>query len=49
MAELFELTGNMHMHTPYSDGKKWHAAIADDAIQAGSNLSLLSSIHVMAS
>jgi hypothetical protein len=25
----------MHMHTPYSDGEKWHAAIAEDAIAAG--------------
>lgn len=23
------------MHTPYSDGEKWHAAIAEDAIAAG--------------
>ncbi|MCP4424446.1 MAG: CehA/McbA family metallohydrolase, partial [Chloroflexi bacterium] len=26
---------NMHMHTPYSDGEKYHAAIAEDAIAAG--------------
>ena len=30
-----ELVGNMHMHTPYSDGTKWHADIANDAIAAG--------------
>ncbi|MFQ5398565.1 MAG: CehA/McbA family metallohydrolase [Anaerolineae bacterium] len=35
MNELFEAVGNMHMHTPYSDGEKWHAEIADAAIQAG--------------
>ena len=35
VAELFELTGNMHMHTPYSDGEKWHVDIAEDAIKAG--------------
>ncbi len=35
MAELFELTGNMHIHTPYSDGEKCHANIAEDAIKAG--------------
>ena len=29
---MVELTGNMHMHTPYSDGVKWHAEIAEDAI-----------------
>lgn len=32
---MHEYVGNMHMHTPYSDGEKWHAQIADDAIQAG--------------
>lgn len=25
----------MHMHTPYSDGEKYHEAIAEDAIRAG--------------
>lgn len=33
--EYFHAVGNMHMHTLYSDGEKWHAAIADDAIAAG--------------
>lgn len=32
---MFEAIGNMHMHTPYSDGEKWHAEIAEDAIAAG--------------
>ena len=32
---MIELAGNMHMHTPYSDGEKWHAEIAQDAIAAG--------------
>ena len=32
---MYELVGNMHMHTPYSDGEKWHAEIAEDAIAAG--------------
>ncbi len=32
---MHELVGNMHMHTPYSDGEKWHAEIADAAIAAG--------------
>jgi hypothetical protein len=31
----FHVVGNMHMHTPYSDGEKWHAEIAIDAIKAG--------------
>ncbi len=32
---MFELIGNMHMHTPYSDGTKLHAEIAEEAIKAG--------------
>ncbi len=32
---MHEIVGNMHMHTPYSDGEKWHAEIAEDAIAAG--------------
>ena len=32
---MYEYTGNIHMHTPYSDGTKWHADIAQDAIRAG--------------
>jgi hypothetical protein len=32
---MYEYTGNLHMHTPYSDGRKWHAEIAEDAIRAG--------------
>lgn len=35
MTEFVELVGNMHMHTPYSDGEKYHAEIADAAIAAG--------------
>ena len=32
---MHEYVGNMHMHTPYSDGTKWHAQIASEAIRAG--------------
>ncbi len=32
---MFEYSGNAHMHTPYSDGTKWHAEIAAEAIKAG--------------
>jgi hypothetical protein len=32
---MHEVIGNLHMHTPYSDGEKYHAAIAEDAIAAG--------------
>jgi len=32
---LYEYVGNLHMHTPYSDGAAYHAEIAEAAIQAG--------------
>ncbi len=37
MSKVYEYSGNMHMHTPYSDGEKLHAEIAEDAIAAGLN------------
>ncbi len=36
MAEQWHhYSGNMHIHTRYSDGEKWHADVAHDAIAAG--------------
>ncbi len=32
---LFEVAGNLHMHTPYSDGEWYHADIAKAALKAG--------------
>lgn len=32
---MVEIVGNMHLHTPYSDGEKWHREIAKEAIKAG--------------
>jgi hypothetical protein len=34
---MFEAVGNIHIHTPYSDGTSWHRDIAEDAIKAGLN------------
>jgi hypothetical protein len=31
----YELACNLHMHTPYSDGEWYHAAIAEAALRAG--------------
>lgn len=31
---MYEYSGNIHMHTPYSDGAKWHHEIANAAIAA---------------
>jgi hypothetical protein len=33
--DWYSYAGNMHMHTPYSDGEKWHQEIAAEAIKAG--------------
>ena len=35
MQALHEYVGNMHMHTPYSDGEGYHAEIARAAARAG--------------
>ncbi|NDJ55281.1 MAG: hypothetical protein GYB68_19590, partial [Chloroflexi bacterium] len=32
---LYEYVGNMHMHTPYSDGESYHDEIAQAALSAG--------------
>ena len=32
---MIEVAGNMHIHTPYSDGSGWHESIAESAIAAG--------------
>lgn len=35
MSSLFEYVGNLHMHTPYSDGELYHEEIAQAALAAG--------------
>jgi hypothetical protein len=35
MRAVHEYVGNMHIHTPYSDGESYHAEIAQAALQAG--------------
>lgn len=35
MNSLYEYVGNMHMHTPYSDGEAYHAQIAEAALRVG--------------
>jgi predicted metal-dependent phosphoesterase TrpH len=32
---IFEYTGNLHVHTPYSDGASYHAEIAEAALLTG--------------
>lgn len=39
-------SGNMHIHTRYSDGEKLHAAIAQDAISAGLDFIIITDHNV---
>lgn len=32
---MHEYAGNLHIHTRYSDGEKWHEEVAHDAVRAG--------------
>lgn len=45
----FHAAGNLHMHTPYSDGEKWHAEIAEDAIKAGLDFIIVTDHNVWVS
>ncbi len=44
---MFEAVGNMHMHTPYSDGEKYHREIAADAIRAGLDFVIVTDHNVL--
>lgn len=44
---MFEAAGNMHMHTPYSDGTKLHADIAQDAIKAGLDFIIVTDHNIL--
>lgn len=46
MQNAYEYTGNMHMHTPYSDGEASHAEIARAAIEAGLNFVIVTDHNV---
>jgi len=35
MPQYFEAVGNLHVHTPYSDGTLYHRDVADAALRAG--------------
>jgi hypothetical protein len=47
MKELHELVGNLHMHTPYSDGEAWHDEIAAAAIAAGLDFVVVTDHNVL--
>lgn len=44
----YHYSGNMHIHTRYSDGEKWHGAVAQDAISAGLDFIIVTdhNVHV---
>ncbi|MCC7358450.1 MAG: PHP domain-containing protein [Anaerolineales bacterium] len=43
---VFEVVGNFHMHTPYSDGEAYHAEIAEAALRAGLDVVLVTDHNV---
>jgi hypothetical protein len=44
--QVFESLGNLHMHTPYSDGEWYHARIAEAALRAGLDLVVVTDHNV---
>lgn len=48
MKTVYEYAGNLHMHTPYSDGTASHAEIAQAAIRAGLDFVIVTdhNVHV---
>lgn len=46
---MYEYSGNVHIHTLYSDGAKWHADIAEDAIEAGLDFIIVTDHNVWVS
>ncbi len=44
---LYEYVGNMHMHTPYSDGEAYHADIANAALRAGIDFIVVTDHNVL--
>ncbi|MEP7287188.1 MAG: CehA/McbA family metallohydrolase [Chloroflexota bacterium] len=44
---LYEYIGNLHMHTPYSDGVGSHAEIADAALIAGIDIVIVTDHNVL--
>lgn len=46
-ANLYEYAGNLHMHTPYSDGEAYHAQIAEAALQCGLDFIVVTDHNVL--
>lgn len=42
-----ECVGNLHMHTPYSDGERSHAEIANAALQAGLDFVIVTDHNIL--
>jgi hypothetical protein len=47
MSLLYEYSGNLHMHTPYSDGEAYHAEIARAALTAGLDFIIVTDHNVL--
>lgn len=48
MHQVYEYVGNLHMHTPYSDGEAYHGEIARAALRAGLDFVIVTdhNVHV---
>lgn len=44
---FYEYAGNMHIHTPFSDGAKFHAEIAHDAIKSNLDFIILTDHNIL--
>lgn len=44
---MVEVSGNMHIHTRYSDGHLWHSAVAEAAIAAGLDFIIVTDHNVL--
>ncbi len=47
MSLFYEYSGNLHMHTPYSDGEAYHAEIAQAALSAGLDFIIVTDHNVL--
>jgi hypothetical protein len=47
MSMLYEYTGNLHIHTPYSDGEAWHQTVAEAARRANLDFIVITDHNIL--
>lgn len=47
ISQMHEVVGNIHIHTPYSDGSSYHEQIARQAIEAGLDFVIITDHNVL--